>query len=87
VLGNLLQLGGFDYDSSDEVLAQLRNACAGVQSAGYRGSHAVRLPANGAQAQESAVLTDVPMYQVDALVRRASSLQRTREGRAAPASY
>jgi NADH-quinone oxidoreductase subunit G len=87
VLGNLLQLGGFDYDSSDEVLAQLRNACAGVQSAGYRGSHAVQLPANGAQAQESAVLTDVPMYQVDALVRRASSLQRTREGRAAPASY
>jgi hypothetical protein len=30
---------------------------------------------------------DVPMYQVDALVRRAPSLQRTRQGRAAPSIY
>ena len=32
-------------------------------------------------------ITDVPMYQVDALVRRAASLQRTRDGRAALGTY
>jgi hypothetical protein len=30
---------------------------------------------------------DVPMYQVDALVRRAPSLQRTREGRMPLVTY
>jgi hypothetical protein len=30
---------------------------------------------------------DIPMYQVDAVVRRAPSLQRTVEGRTAPAIY
>jgi hypothetical protein len=32
-------------------------------------------------------LIDVPMYQVDALVRRSPSLQKTREGRTPAASY
>jgi hypothetical protein len=32
-------------------------------------------------------LVDLPMYQTDALVRRAPSLQRTREGRTAAAIY
>jgi hypothetical protein len=32
-------------------------------------------------------VADVPMYQVDALVRRAVSLQRTRDGRTSLASY
>jgi hypothetical protein len=32
-------------------------------------------------------VTDVPMYQVDAVVRRAPALQRTRDGRAQLTSY
>ena len=32
-------------------------------------------------------VADVPMYQVDAVVRRAPSLQRTRDGRMPLASY
>jgi NADH-quinone oxidoreductase subunit G len=87
VLGNLLELGGFDYNSCEEVLTELRNACADVHSASYQGSHVVQLAANGAQAEETAELTDVPMYQTDALVRRAPSLQRTREGRASATRY
>jgi NADH-quinone oxidoreductase subunit G len=38
-------------------------------------------------ATEVARVTDVPMYQTDALVRRAPSLQRTREGRASAMTY
>jgi NADH-quinone oxidoreductase subunit G len=86
VLGNLLNLPGFDYQSSEDVLAELRSACAETVAAPYAGQHAVVLPDSGAQAAEGSLL-DVPMYQGDALVRRAPSLQRTREGRAAAASY
>jgi NADH-quinone oxidoreductase subunit G len=83
VLGTLLGLAGFEYQSADEVLAEVRSLCAGVVPAGYAGSHAVQ-PGNGAAA---AGLMDVPMYQTDALVRRAPSLQKTREGRTPAASY
>jgi hypothetical protein len=41
----------------------------------------------GAQSTDTATLTDVPMYQTDALVRRAPSLQKTREGRTPAVSY
>jgi NADH-quinone oxidoreductase subunit G len=83
VLGTLLGLAGFEYQSADEVLAEVRSLCAGVVRAGYAGSHAVQ-PGSGAAA---AGLADVPMYQTDALVRRAPSLQKTREGRTPAASY
>ncbi|HXO65447.1 MAG TPA: NADH-quinone oxidoreductase subunit NuoG [Steroidobacteraceae bacterium] len=85
VLGTLLGLAGFEYQSSNDVLAEVRAQCAGLEPAGYAGSHAVQ-PANGAGAL-AAPLPDVPMYQTDALVRRAPSLQKTREGRTPAASY
>jgi NADH-quinone oxidoreductase subunit G len=84
VLGNLLKLPGFDYQSSEDVLAEVRSACAAVTAGGYQGTHEVTLRG---PATEAARVTDLPMYQTDALVRRAPSLQRTREGRAAPMTY
>jgi NADH-quinone oxidoreductase subunit G len=44
---------------------------------------------NGGAAAGSAGegILDVPMYQIDALVRRAPSLQKTREGRTPAATY
>jgi NADH-quinone oxidoreductase subunit G len=89
VLGNLLKLPGFEYGSSEEVLAELRQACAGVAAAAYGGSHSVAPPGNGSGVRLSPPVTvsDVPMYQVDALVRRAPSLQRTRDGRTPLATY
>jgi NADH-quinone oxidoreductase subunit G len=87
VLGNLLQLPGFEYQSSEDVLAEVRSACAGLTAADYRGTHGVTLPGNDAGASQAVALTDVPMYQVDALVRRAPSLQRTRDGRAPAVTY
>ncbi len=89
VLGNLLGLPGFDYQSSEEVRDELRALCAGVSPQGYRGTHAVT-PAGAASAAAAAGevrVVDLPMYQIDALVRRAPSLQKTREGRAPATTY
>lgn len=87
VLGNLLGLSGFEYQSSEDVraeLAALVGAATAYTAPAYSGSHAVRAEA-GAQRPQDVV--DVPMYQIDALVRRAPSLQRTREGRAPAVTY
>jgi hypothetical protein len=59
----------------------VRRACADCLATAYDGRH----PAAERHATSSVV--DVPMYHVDALVRRAPSLQRTREGRVTPAVY
>jgi NADH-quinone oxidoreductase subunit G len=93
VLGNLLNLEGFDYESSEGVLQDVRTACEAVVPAPYQGTHAVTAltrSGTGARAGDTAAgtaLIDVPMYQVDALVRRSPSLQKTREGRTPAASY
>jgi NADH-quinone oxidoreductase subunit G len=86
VLGNLLNLPNFEYQSSEDVLAELRRACAELKPEGYQGRHAVRVAAPGSESDGISVV-DVPMYQTDALVRRAPSLQRTREGRAPAVTY
>ena len=75
VLGNLLNLSGFDYQSSEEVREELRKLCAESPTLAYKGSHSVGLTPAGAE------VVDVSMYHVDALVRRAPSLQKTSEGR------
>ena len=88
VLGNLLNLPGFEYQSSEEVREELRALCPTPASQDYRGAHAVT-PAGAARAVAAGEVrvVDVPMYQTDALVRRAPSLQKTREGRSGPATY
>ncbi len=83
VLGNLMDLAGFDYLSSEDVREELRKLCGETVLASYKGGHRVtQLRAAG-----GAAVIDVPMYQTDALVRRAPSLQKTREGRSAAATY
>ena len=73
VLGNLLNLSGFDYLSSEQVLDEARVAVA-----------IAHVPAATAANRAVAVSTtaasppDVPIYEVDALVRRAPALQSTR---------
>ncbi|MGH8286015.1 MAG: molybdopterin-dependent oxidoreductase, partial [Steroidobacteraceae bacterium] len=81
VLGTLLGLSAFDYQSSEDVREEVRRRCEGAKVAALRTTHRVSDSADGAS------VVDVPMYRVDALVRRAPSLQRTREGRASPAVY
>jgi NADH-quinone oxidoreductase subunit G len=87
VLGNLLGLAGFDYQSSEDVraeLATLVGAPTAYSAPAYAGSHAAGQEA-GAQSAQNVI--DVPMYQIDAVVRRAPSLQRTREGRTPAVTY
>jgi NADH-quinone oxidoreductase subunit G len=82
VLGNLLGLGGFAQESSQEVLAQ---ALPGVANGGF--VSAARLSNQTGAAIDTAVGAGKPcvaaIYQLDALVRRAGSLQLTADGRAA----
>lgn len=81
VLGNLFGAEGFEYESSEQVRAEalpedvaaaLSNASEGVQP---------KLDAAPAGLQR---IADVPLYFADPLVRRAGSLQKTRDA-AAPA--
>jgi NADH-quinone oxidoreductase subunit G len=99
VLGNMLNLPSFDYQSSEDVRDELRKICSAIAAAGagaaspmanipvaaasYKGSYKV----DGAAAAGDSALIDLPMYQIDALVRRSPSLQKTREGRMPAATY
>jgi NADH-quinone oxidoreductase subunit G len=81
VLGNLAGVKDFDYQSSEEVREELRARCAELAASSYQGTHEVQSAAGDAR------VMDVPMYAVDAVLRRAASLQRTREGKLAPMVY
>jgi NADH-quinone oxidoreductase subunit G len=81
VLGNLLNLTGFDYQSSDDVREELRKLCDEHAATAYKGSHKVAPTTSGND------VLDISMYHVDALVRRAPSLQKTREGRTLAVTY
>ena len=77
VLGNLLGIQGFDYDSSEQVRDEIGT------SAQLAGKLDNRL--NGLELQTPSAsgglqrIADVPIYFSDALVRRATSLQQTRD--------
>jgi len=78
VLGNLMSLPGFDYETSeavrddacrtDAVAAKLDNRLSGVA-----------LELNPGSALTLERIADVPVYFSDPIVRRAQSLQRTRD--------
>ena len=79
VLGNLLALEGFDYESSGDVLAELRDLAG---AAAYDGRLAA---AGGRKPEMRGETTQLPIYGVDALVRRAPALQKTRTAQAGTA--
>jgi NADH-quinone oxidoreductase subunit G len=87
VLGNLANLADFDYQSSEEVREELRARCADIAAGSYQGTHEATLSKSVAAAGNDARVVDVPMYSVDAVLRRAPSLQRTREGKGAAVVY
>ncbi|HEY0720841.1 MAG TPA: molybdopterin-dependent oxidoreductase, partial [Gammaproteobacteria bacterium] len=77
VFGNMLDLSGFEYMTSEEVRDELYTQCTGVTSdASYTAASNLALP------QLTSTLTrvsDFPIYSVDPLVRRSSALQQTRD--------
>jgi len=78
VLGNLLNLQGFDYESADQVRDEIKAEVGAIQPDNRLADFAV--PTRG-PARERVV--DVAIYAVDPIVRRATALQQTRDGRAA----
>ena len=72
VLGNLCGVSGFDYTSSEEVLAEAQNACAQVQP---DNAPDFGQPLTPFQTDGLLRVADVPIYATDPLVRRARSLQ------------
>ena len=84
VLGNLLELPGFDYNSSEQVrdeigtpdqfAGRLDNRLNGVALQAPAASAGLQRIAGGLQR-----VADVPIHFSDAIVRRAGSLQQTRD--------
>ena len=75
VLGNLLDLDGFDFEASIDVLQK-------VNLSADRLSNATAALVRYSEANEPAPVV-ASIYQLDGLVRRAPSLQMTADGRAA----
>jgi len=82
VLGNLLGLGGFEQVSSEQV----RDALRALVERSAAPIDAKSTPLATSSSGEVTV-TDVPMYQADAILRRATALQRTREARSLRQTY
>jgi NADH-quinone oxidoreductase subunit G len=78
VLGNLLGMPDCDYESAQEICAELRGGIDDVRPDNAMAPEkAPERVSVGAVAGEE---LDVPMYRIDALVRRAESLQLTQDG-------
>jgi NADH-quinone oxidoreductase subunit G len=82
VLGNLLNLPQFDYTSSDQVSDELRRQIGDAPA--FTVKAAARTLQSKLALSAPAAERDIPIYQVDAVVRRSSALQATREAREAP---
>jgi NADH-quinone oxidoreductase subunit G len=81
VLANLLDLPGFDFESSQDVLKQVAGADAAQLSADKLGNATqAGIQLSATRAQPPAVAS---IYQLDGLVRRATSLQLTADARQA----
>jgi NADH-quinone oxidoreductase subunit G len=75
VLGNLLGLAGFDYESSEAVRDELKSRLGATAEQAAATSYRGHWRPSGSL---PGVLADVPLYQSDPIVRRAPSLQATK---------
>ena len=82
VLGNLLDLEGFGFTSQEEIYDELNRLAGGLQTDNRTGDTDLELQSGDHALERTG---DVPIYAVDALVRRASSLQQTSDAVSASA--
>jgi len=79
VLGNLMKLDGFGYMSSEDIRDECRRLCESIElTNAVNSSISVTLEKSDGELKRS---SDVPMYAVDALVRRATALQKTQDAK------
>jgi len=81
VLGNLLNLANFDYDNSEQVRDEVQKSAASILA---NNSYNNTMPIH---ATSHSMAQDIPMYGVDAVVRRAQALQLTQEAQSASWSH
>ncbi len=85
VLANLLNISGFEFETSEDVLAQATGAPAGevvgVPAALLNNAAPAVVASHGAIAAADPAVASI--YQLDGIVRRASSLQLTADARLA----
>jgi NADH-quinone oxidoreductase subunit G len=79
VLGNLLALEGFDYQSSESVRDELQ---ARLQAA-----PPLSVASQSLQPAVTEPVPELSMYQIDPVLRRSAPLQRTRDGRSGRQHY
>jgi NADH-quinone oxidoreductase subunit G len=82
VLGNLLNVSGFDYDSSEQVRDEILPGRSIADKLDNHISGVALQISSGSNSQDLQRISDVPIYSADALVRRAASLQMTRDATA-----
>jgi NADH-quinone oxidoreductase subunit G len=76
VLGNILGLTGFDYDTSEAVRDEVLGAGVTDVTAKLNNVSTLALSASTAASTGTERIADVPIYFADAIVRRAESLQK-----------
>ena len=78
VLGNMMKAEGFDYESSQDVLTEIFGGPAPAFLPAYRLNNASSAPTHAGVGQAPCTAA---IYQLDGIVRRASSLQMTADAR------
>jgi NADH-quinone oxidoreductase subunit G len=74
VLGNLTNAEGFEYVTSEDILAEFKSVLGDVEAGNYKSGGKIAKPnCEDSPANE----IDTPLYSGDGLVRRASPLQQT----------
>ncbi len=77
VLGNLFNVDGFDYVSSQDVKEELKQQCQDIQlNNSVECTQSVSIKSLNGNLQR---IGDVPLYAIDVLVRRATALQKTKD--------
>ncbi len=77
VLGNLCELPGFEYQSSEDVRDELKKTLGELKSDNLFSGTRIVMPA--ASINGFRRVAEVPLYSTDMLVRRAGPLQETRD--------
>lgn len=77
VLGNLLDLSGFDFMDAAEVRAEVQSQCAQINLSNDSEVLGAVRPVTRASAQNWVRIAPVAMYAVDGVIRRAAPLQKT----------
>jgi NADH-quinone oxidoreductase subunit G len=86
VLGTLLDVAGFDFDTIDQVRTEMHDMIGDVES---RLDNRIALEIAALRAGPGGLerVAEVPIYHGDGIVRRAGALQRTREAQSAAVAW